>query len=305
MAAPLLDDPNNNLRGFAMRTVFSALSVFSLTALLACGNSNTTPDASTNIPPDAGPSDAGCSGGGTVVNGGTGIALPAPYQSSNVSDFASSNAGGASAYLNSLVQLTATSTSVGGTPGGGCPSVFVYQTYCDGFNAVVSAGGDGGVVLVDDFDYLSNSTACQNQFNNATLTSVRGLWYDYYNSAATPKDNYSIALTACSDVTGTGGYTGTGTAPSTPTNSQTVHALRTGTGTDGSTQTVSGVVVAHWGPSSTGSFGFSIQDAAGGPTTGVAVTRSKTSCSQASVPNIGDYVTVTGAFHPSYAQIDL
>jgi hypothetical protein len=281
----------------------------------ACGGSNSGPDAST---PDASAADSGNSGNCTGTAGSSQICtvssmntLPAPWTSANAADFAVDNSGAASAYLNSVVEFTGMSMTAGGAVGSGCPPAFVYETYCDGFYANVAGGlADGGTasIYVGDFSYLSSSTACASQFSGASLSTIRGVWYDYYNSTLTPTDYYVIALTSCCDVgVTTGGcYAGMGTPPAmAPAGSQSVHALLTGSAGDKTTQTVSGVVVAAYGPSSKGSFGFSLEDPAGGPQSALSVTRSSSSSSTAAAPNIGDYITITGTFEKSYAGFKL
>jgi hypothetical protein len=44
----------------------------------------------------------------------------------------------------------------------------------------------------------------------------------------------------------------------------------------------------------TGSFGFAMEDPGGGNNSGIAVTKGKTSTTTSTAPAIGDYVSVTG-----------
>jgi hypothetical protein len=55
---------------------------------------------------------------------------------------------------------------------------------------------------------------------------------------------------------------------------------------------VHGVVVARW-RSSSGAFGFAMQDPDGAPASGVRVVRSRSSLIPASAPEVGDWVRVT------------
>ena len=78
--------------------------------------------------------------------------------------------------------------------------------------------------------------------------------------------------------------------------------------TSSTSVTLKGVVVATRPASSTGAFGFVIEDPAGGPASGIKVLRSKTSTSTATPPAIGDLVTVTGTSRgtaTTFQQIDL
>lgn len=131
------------------------------------------------------------------------------------------------------------------------------------------------------------------------MANIRGVWQDHYNSAD-KTDNYSIALTGCSDVGIGTAYAGTGTA-----RAGTVHTLLAAPPADGSTVTVQGVVVAAWSASGGASFGFAVEDPAGGPNAGIGVVKSSSSASTAAPPAIGDDVTVTGAlnakFPPNYS----
>jgi hypothetical protein len=293
------------------RSLFLFTILASVTSLVACSNSNNNDggnDAGNNNGTDGGV-DGGCSGG-TIASVSHLNQLPAAWASATPTDFADSLTGPAAPYMNEIVELNVSSTSLSGSPASGsCPPAFVYtatttgKSYCDGFYAQVPDGGAEINVLVDDFSFLSSSSTCSSTFNATPLATIRGLWSDYYNSSlpAGMQDNYVIALTACSDVGVGAAYAGTGT----PTASTDIHTLLTGTTADGSTVTVSGVVVAAWGPSSSGSFGFALNDPAGGPQAGLSVSRASTSSSCAAAPAIGDYITVTGAFQKSYGGLKL
>jgi predicted extracellular nuclease len=55
---------------------------------------------------------------------------------------------------------------------------------------------------------------------------------------------------------------------------------------------VRGVVVARW-KSTSGAFGFALQDPDGAPRSGVRVVRSKSSSTPAAAPEVGDLVRIT------------
>jgi hypothetical protein len=285
-------------------------------ALVGCGSSSGTDSGNptdSGSGTDAGNTDAGFGGTLTVVQ--SGVALPTPWMSISSADFNPTDNGAASVYLNSLVQLNIAST----TTDNPCPESFIYKastgtTYCNGFQANLPDGG--GEVLVDTYSQLSSTqqTACQASFAGSAPTAIRGIWLDYYNSQATPTDSFTIALTDCSDMEGLGGnggsaYTGSGTAPSLPTGSQTVNTLLTGGAGNGIIVTVSGVITSVW--SSGTEFGFTMQDP--GVTTtsqsGISGSKGDKSTSTSTAPAIGDYVTVTGIFKtytmPNTQEIDL
>jgi hypothetical protein len=276
------------------RTVFLAVLTMSLASLVGCNNTP-TPDGGTNTDSGTG-TDAGGSGdagfGGTLTTVSTGNALPAAFTSSSWQDFnPNNNDGGAVLFLNSIVEYTGPLT----TSNASCPPPLSQPPYCNGFTA---ATADGGTLLISSYSFLGGSPTCSADFNAYTAPNgIRGIWQDVYNSADTSNtDTFMISPGTCSDITGTGGYTGTGTAPSTPAGSQTVYALLTGGASSGVVVTVSGVVTAYWGNASGTEFGTTIQDPGTTATanTGLYVYKSDKSPSTATHPNVGDYVTVTG-----------
>jgi hypothetical protein len=307
------------------RTVMAVVMATSFAALVGCSSSTSNTDAG-NTPDsgsgnDAGGGDAGPTGG-TIVTNSSGNALPTPWPG-QVADFASDNSGTAKNWLNQLVQLSTSTTIVlGGSGQCGaagfpscslCPAAFVStststnKSYCDGLSA--SANGVAGpFVYGDSFAYTSSTSACSTQLTTGTLASIRGVWNDHYNAATVlsdggtgKTDTYSIALTQCSDIGVGTPYAGTGTAAA-----GTVGSTLASNPTNGSTVTVRGVVVAAWSASGGSSFGFALEDIAGGPNAGIAVGKAKTSASTAAPVNVGDDVTVTGTISTSFgAKIDL
>jgi hypothetical protein len=274
------------------RTLFGALLVTTLAALAGCNNSTSGTDGGNTHDAGTG-TDGGADGGGTITQVSHNNALPAPYMSSTASDFDQTNDGGAAAYVNALVEFTASGVSQGPDAGNvGCPAPLVYQTNCDGFQV----NATGGSFLVDAYYYAGDPTACASLDNAATLSSVRGVWYDDYGA-------YAIAITACSDLGIGSPYGGTGTPPSTPAGSMTVSALLTSNPADGSTVIVSGLVVGLRNGGDT--FTVALEDPSGGAHTATSVYKSDTSPSTAAMPAIGDYVTVTGTWSKQYQNISL
>jgi hypothetical protein len=259
---------------------------------------------------DAGPKDSGSAAdagptGGTITTASSNNALP-PAWSGPIAAFKSDNTGAGSAYVSQIVKLTDSTTSTVGSGQCGatgfpscstCPTNFVFtsttsgKSYCDGFTATAAGGG---VAYADTFAYVSSTTACAAQFNNATNATIRGVWNDHFNSSNST-DTYSIALTNCSDVGVGAAYAGTGTP-----RPGTVGALLANLPAEGATVTVTGVVVAAWSASGGASFGFALEDASGAPNSGIAVGKDKTSASTAAPVNIGDDVTVMGTFTKKY-----
>jgi hypothetical protein len=276
------------------RTLFVAVVTTSLSSLVGCNNSTTPSDAGTTN--DSGtPSDAGY--GGTLTTVSTANGLPAPYQSGNWQDFDPNNVdGGAVPYLNSLVEFTAPSTTSMAT----CPPPLSQPPYCNGF---VAGTADGGSLLVQTYGFLGGTPSCSSDFSGFPAPTLRGVWSDVYNKANTANtDTFMISLSACSDLTGTGAYSGTGTPPSTPAGSQTVSALLASGASSGVIVTVSGVVTAYWTNSSGTEFGATIQDppatagGVGSPQSGLYVSKGSKSSSTSSHPSVGDYVTVQGIY---------
>ncbi len=283
-----------------LRTRFGVL----LGCLLAVGlaPSCTTPDGPpphasdkpVDSEPDSGPYvDAGPAGTVMVVSSAN--LLPPAWQITDAGLLAESvpDGGDASvAYLNERVELTAALT----TNSNPCPVPFTTatgKTYCDGFNAVDAAGQ---AVVVDSFTYLGTGAPCYAQMptnptDSLTLPSIGGVWGDNYNST-TGVDQLVLNLATCADMPGVAQgtpYAGVNMPPMT-----TDIAMLLSSFSPGATVTVHGVVIAAWSSSSTGSFGFSMEDPAGGPGAGIAVVRPSNSNSTTVAPNLGDYVSVTG-----------
>jgi len=272
------------MRGLSRAAAFCVFS----SLMFAC-SSSTTPSDSGN--PDSGTShDAGPTGPITTV--ATGIALPAPYTSSNPADFGSSNDGGAAAYNGALVEFMGAVTSQGVGSDAGCPAALTYQTHCDGFQA----NATGGNFLVDTYIYANDPTACSSLNNAASITNVRGIWYNDFGA-------WTIGITGCSDIGMGSGYAGTGTAPATPAGSTTVAAMLAGNPTDGQKVTVSGVVTFMINADGA-DYTFGLEDPAGGARSGVTVFASQTDAGWV-VPNVGDYDTVSGPWSVQYGQISL
>ncbi len=245
-------------------------------------------DAGNVIPPDtdAGtnpPADGGHTyppGSVTVVSSGN--ALPPAWQVSDPAVLKNDDSGtGAKDHLNQLVELAVSST-ISTTP---CPLPYTNpttgKTYCDGFNAQVS----GSSVVVDTFSFLGTKNTCVPK--SGSVATVTGIWQDEYQSS-TKTDLFVLALTDCSGVGAGPAYSGTATATAS-----TDIANLLGNFAKGTTVTVSGVVIGRWTTTS-GPFGFVIQDPAGGPDSGIKVSKGKSSTSTAAAPQIGDYVTVSG-----------
>jgi hypothetical protein len=294
-----------------------------LVVLVGCNNSNTPADSGN--PGDSGSNnnDSGTNTdggtGGTITTASSGNKLPAAWPA-HASDLVSDNSGNAKNWINQLVQLSDPSVIVLGGAGqcgaagypscNTCPTPFIQfgsKNYCNGFS--VDAGAGTPTVYADDYSYTSSTSSCSTLIGTAgaALASVRGIWNDYYSKgdpdAGVPKsDTYSIALTQCSDVTGTGAYVGT-----TTPRAGTVASTLAGNPANGSTVTVTGVVVAAWSAGGGAEFGFALEDYAGGANSGLAVGKSSSSASTATPAAIGDDVTVTGTINYSFGswKIDL
>lgn len=260
-----------------------------------------------------GGSTSGGTGGGTAGTGGsTGFAgtvvvvssgnhLPPAWVVTDATVLKSDASGaGAKTHAEELVTLN-TATTSSNTP---CPLPYTSggKTYCDGFNAKDSAQH---AVVVDTFNYLGANPACKATLptSGQTLSTITGVWEDSYDPVA-KTDTWALALTDCAGVGQGTAYAGTNTPPV----STAIHTLITTYPGPGQTVTVSGVVVATRPASSSGSFGFSIEDPAGGEQAALKVSRSKSSTSTAASPAVGDYVTVTGTTKgtaTSYQEIAL
>jgi hypothetical protein len=297
----------------------------SFAVLVGCSSSSSNNDSG-NTGDSGNNGDAG-SVGGTITTASSGNKIPTAWPSSAIADFAWDNTGNANKYVSQVVQFNGNLTvALGGSGqcnGTGtpscttCPSHFVStshttgKSYCDGVQAVpvgVDAGNpDAGFTVFlygDDFSYLASSSACTSSLQaGGNLTSIRGVWADHYDSAS-HTDNWSIALTNCSDVGIGTAYSGTGTP-----RAGTVGALLANppSTADGGTPTVTvtGVVTAAWSAGGGASFGAVVQDYAGGVNTGIAIGKSSSSASTAAPPAIGDDVTVTGAFSNDFGTMKI
>ena len=227
--------------------------------------------------------------GGTVVVASSNNQLPAPWVVTDATVLKSDNTGaGASSYAEALVKLNVATT----TSNSPCPLPFTSgtMTFCDGFNASDSAQH---VVVVDTFNYLGTSAPCKTTLPSSgpsqSLPSISGIWDNSYNPT-TKVTTWVLTLTSCSGIGQGTAYAGTGVPPS----STEVHSLISAFPSSPSVVTVKGLVIAARPASSTGSFGFAIEDPMGGPASAIKVLRGKTSASTAAAPSVGDYVTVTG-----------
>ena len=220
---------------------------------------------------------------GAITVQSSGNKLPDPWLVTDAAVLKQDNSGtGASAHGNQLVKLN-TQTTVSIDP---CPLPYTSasgKTYCDGFNATDSGSN---TVVVDTFSFLGTSPACTVP-TSGTLESITGIWGDSYDSK-TKIDTWDIELADCSGIGLATPYAGTGT----PADSKDIQNLPPATPT-GSQVTVSGVVVATWTAST--AWGFNMMDPAGGENSGIAVEKGPSSTSSAAQPQVGDYVTVTGA----------
>ena len=214
--------------------------------------------------------------------GSSGNKLPTPWAVTDGSALKSDDSGsGASQRLNMLVKLNE-SVTLNQSP---CPLPYTStsgHTYCDGDNAVDDSGN---TVIVDTFSFLGAHPPCTVP-TSGSKTSVTGIWQDNYDYTA-HTDTFVLALADCAGIGAGTAYAGTAT-PSASTDIATL----LGNFTNNTQVTVHGVVVAVW--SATSSFGFVIQDPAGGPDSGIKVSKGSTSTSTATAPAVGDYVTVVG-----------
>lgn len=191
----------------------------------------------------------------------SGNALPAAYQTT------AANAGATSSslkpYLGLRVQvqgaLNFSSTCPGGTCSP-CPAAFTYKTYCDGFSATDTSSD---TVLIDTYAFLGN--AWKGCTKPASINNATGIWI------VSPDDKTStvLALTDCGDLTGTPGYSGTGTPSG---GAATIASSYSGGTFNLPASGVSGVVTAVGHPSSkTGKCTFVIQDPGSSPQPGSAI----------------------------------
>ena len=154
-------------------------------------------------------------------------------------------------------------------------------SYCDGFAVLDPAGR---AVAVDTYAYLGSKPACRGRWTEgAPLTSVSGVW----QLRTSGTDILSVLAPASCD--GLDGAEADAGEPAPP--SADVQQLLSGWA-PGRLVVVRGVVVARW-RSSSGAFGFALQDPDGAPASGVRVVRAKASPFPASPPEVGDRVRVT------------
>jgi hypothetical protein len=154
-------------------------------------------------------------------------------------------------------------------------------SYCDGFAAVNDAGH---LVAVDTYAYLGAKPACRVSWvDGATVSSLEGIWQQQRNGSVAQS---VLALGDCAGFNGPEVVGGTPAAPSTD-----IRELQSSWG-PGLRVSVRGVVVARW-KSSSGAFGFALQDPDGAPRSGVRVVRSKSSSTPAAAPEVGDFIQLT------------
>jgi hypothetical protein len=154
-------------------------------------------------------------------------------------------------------------------------------SYCDGF-AVVDERGQ--VIAVDTYAYLGPKPSCRSRWTEGTrVASLSGIWQQRTSGTA------SLSVLALASCDGLDGPEPPGGTPAPTSND--VHQLVAGW-MPGRRVSVRGVVVARW-KSSSGAFGFALQDPDGAPASGVRVVRSRTSPVPASAPEVGDRVRVT------------
>ena len=163
-------------------------------------------------------------------------------------------------------------------------------SYCDGFAAV---DGTGHVVAVDTYAYLGAKPSCRSAWiPGAAVTSLEGIWQQQRNASVAQS---VIALGDCAGFNGPEASAGTTVPPS-----RDIRDLQSSWG-PGLRVSVRGVVVARW-KSSSGAFGFVLQDPDGAPRSGVRVVRAKSSSTPAAAPEVGDLIqltarTATGSDH--------
>ena len=155
-------------------------------------------------------------------------------------------------------------------------------SFCDGF-AVVDA--NGAMIAVDTYSYLGPKPPCRASWvDGSAVSSISGVWQQRTSGAT---ELSVLALATCEGLDGPAPGAGIPAPPSSD-----VRQLREGWA-PGVPVSVIGVVVARW-RSSSGAFGFALQDPDGAPASGVRVLRPKGSSTVASAPEIGDRVRVTG-----------
>ena len=154
-------------------------------------------------------------------------------------------------------------------------------SYCDGF-AVLDASG--ATIAVDSYAYLGPKPACRARWADGTrVASLSGIWQQRGSGAGALS---VLALSSCDDLDGPAPAEGSPAPPS-----DEVRQLVSGWA-PGRLVSVHGVVVARW-KSSSGAFGFAMQDPDGAPSSGVRLVRSRSSPVPASAPEVGDWIRVT------------
>jgi hypothetical protein len=154
-------------------------------------------------------------------------------------------------------------------------------SYCDGFAAVDDADHE---VAVDTYAYLGPKPRCRSAWaEGAPVHSLAGVWQQ---RGSGPTEQSVLALATCDGLNGQEPDAGS-PAPS----SSDIRTLQSAWA-PALAVTVTGVVVARW-TSSSGAFGFTLQDPDGAPSSGVRVFRGKSSSVRAAAPAIGDLVRVT------------
>jgi len=153
-------------------------------------------------------------------------------------------------------------------------------SYCDGFAVLDEAGQ---TIAVDTYAYLGPKPSCRARWaDGSPVSALAGIW----QQQSGPTVLSVLALASCD---GLDGVEPTAGVPAPP--SDDVHRLIDEWG-PGLPVAVTGIVVARW-KSSSGAFGFALQDPGGAPASGVRVTRSRTSPVPASAPEVGERVRVT------------
>jgi hypothetical protein len=245
-------------------------------------------------PTDPGPTDPGATevagdtseitlqpGSVSVLSSGN--ALPPAWVVTDASDLKVDGTGtGMRTHVDQLVKLDL-STTVVTSP---CPlsSTSGTTTYCDGFSAKDASSNE---VVVDWYSFLGAHPACTMP-PAGPLASITGVVEDLYDSS-TKVDTWAIGLVDCSGVGQGTAYSGTGT----PLPSTDIASLFASNPTTASVVTVRGVVIGTW-TTTTGFFGFTMEDPAGGANSGMTVFKSSTSTTTATLPAIGDFVTASG-----------
>src|SRR5262249_20847198 len=134
-------------------------------------------------------------------------------------------------------------------------------SYCDGFAVLDQSGA---IIAIDSYAYLGPKPACRARWAEGTrVASLSGIWQQRGSGAAALS---VLALSSCDDLDGPLAPEGSPAPPS-----DEVHQLVSGWA-PGRLVSVRAVVVARW-KSSSGAFGFAMQDPDGMPLSGVRVVR--------------------------------